>query len=264
MTDSSSSTDPIGGAPTAHWMDELGLAATFLTRLPWPAEIRTPRPLMAASWALPVVGVAVGVIGAIAFAVSERMGLPAAVAATIAVAATAMVTGALHEDGLADLADGFGGGRDATAKRRIMRDSRIGTYGVLTLILAVALKITCLTNLGSDAAGALVVAHGLGRAVIPGLARALPFAADDGLARQAGRPGRSGALWAAGIGAAVAVFVLPAGIGVAAALAAGLCAVGVGAVARRQIGGVTGDVFGAAEQAGEVAVLLVVTAYLAS
>lgn len=263
MTDSSSSPDPGSGAPTSRWADELGLAMAFLTRLPWPFPIRETRPLMAASWAFPAVGCAVGVIGGIAFALVDAAGLPGPAAAIVALAVTALATGALHEDGLADLADGFGGGRDADAKRRIMRDSRIGSYGVLALVLAVGFKAACLATLGADnAVAALIATHALARGVVPGLARALPFAAGDGLARSAGTPGRSGALWAAGISVVVALFVLPGGIGLAAALCAGIAALAIGVLARRQIGGVTGDVLGAAEQAAEIAALATVTAFL--
>lgn len=255
---------PVGGGLTARWLDELGLAYVFLTRLPWPRSIADTRPLMAASWAFPLVGALVGLISGVAFALADAVGLPGGAAAMIALVAAALVTGALHEDGLADLADGFGGGRDAEAKRRIMRDSRIGTYGVLALVLAVGLKAACLAAMDADSAVlALIATHAVARGVVPALTRALPFAAGDGVGRGAGKPGRDGALWAAGIALALAVFVLPAGIGIAAALAAAVAAGLVGALARRQIGGVTGDVLGAAEQAAEAAALAAVAAYLA-
>jgi adenosylcobinamide-GDP ribazoletransferase len=243
-------------------LEEIGLAVVFLTRLPWPFALGAERPLTAAAWAFPLAGALIGAVGALAFGAADALGLPPVAAALIAVAATALATGALHEDGLADVVDGFGGGRDAESKRRIMRDSRIGSYGVLALIVATGLKIACLASLGPDAAAALVAAHALGRGVLPGLARALPFAAEDGLARLAGRPGRPGALWSAGLAGVLALGLLPGGIGLAAAVAAVAAAIGVGALARRQIGGVTGDVLGAAEQMAEITVLLTITAYL--
>lgn len=252
------------GAPSSRWLEELALAMAFLTRLPWPTRIGDPRPLMTASWAFPAVGVAVGLIAGLAFAAAEGIGLPQTAAALVALAAAALATGALHEDGLADVADGFGGGRDAAAKRRIMRDSRIGSYGVLALVLAIGFKAACLSALsGENALAALIAAHALARGVLPALARSLPFAAEDGLGRSAGKPGRAGAAWAGGIALAVALFVLPAGIGLAAALAAAGGAILVGVLARQHIGGVTGDVLGAAEQAAETAALAVVAAYLA-
>jgi len=258
------SQSPISGRPTRAWPDELGLAAAFLTRLPWPGTLPHDRRLMDAAWAFPAVGVAVGLIAAFGWWVADGFGLPATVAAIVAVAASALATGALHEDGLADVADGFGGGRDPEAKRRIMRDSHIGSYGVLALILVTAAKLAALSALpdAASAVAALVAAHALGRAAIPALARWQPPAATDGSGRAAGRPDAAGALWPAAIGAVIAVAVLPGGIGVAAVLAVAAAAAGVGWLARRQIGGVTGDVFGAAEQAGELAVLLVAASYL--
>ncbi|NQW10047.1 MAG: adenosylcobinamide-GDP ribazoletransferase [Alphaproteobacteria bacterium] len=257
-------TDHTGGAPTRRWLDELGMATTFLTRLPWPRAVPHDRPLMAAAWALPLAGLLVGVVAAAALGLGMALSLPALASAALALAAGALASGALHEDGLADLADGFGGGRDAEAKRRIMRDSRIGSYGVLALVLVTAAKLAALTALLPVSVGvtALLVAHALGRAVIPALTYWQPFAADDGLARLAGRPDIKGAAWAGGIGLGIAVVLLPAGIGLAAAVAAAGAAAVVGWLARRQIGGVTGDVLGAAEQAAEVAALLTIAAYL--
>lgn len=206
----------------------------------------------------------IGLIGGVAFAVADTAGLPSGVCALIALAAAALASGALHEDGLADLVDGFGG-RDPEAKRRIMRDSRIGSYGVLALILAVGLKASALAAMDADTAVlAMIATHAVARGVLPGLARAVPFAPGDGLGRSAGRPGLPGALWALGIATAVALFVLPAGIGLAAAIAAIVAAVLIGALARRQIGGLTGDVLGAAEQVAEVAALAALSAYLAA
>ena len=236
----------------------------FLTRLPWPGRLPGDRPLMAAAWAFPVVGGAIGLIAALAWWVAHGLGLPPAATALVALAAAAMATGALHEDGLADVTDGFGGGGDPDAKRRIMRDSHIGSYGVLALVLGTAAKLAVLSALPdtATAAAALVAAHALGRAAIPGLAHYLPPAATDGRGHAAGRPDAVGALWAAGIGTGIALLVLPGGIGLAAALSAAAAAAGVGWLARRQIGGTTGDVFGAAEQLAEIAVLFAIASHL--
>src|SRR5579864_6859060 len=116
---------PIRRAP-GDWPDDLLIAAAFLTRMPIPTPAVLPGRLAQASWAFPLVGVGVG--------------LPTLAAALIAVAGTAALTGALHEDGLADTADGFGGGATPEAKLTIMRDSRNGAYGVLALIFSVALR----------------------------------------------------------------------------------------------------------------------------
>jgi len=265
MTGDAASPPPASGRPTGRWRDEAGLALVFLTRLPWPGPLPGDRPLMDAAWAFPAVGAAVGMLAAAGFWIADGLGLPVTVAALVAIGVAALATGALHEDGLADLADGFGGGRDAEATRRIMRDSRIGGYGALALILVVGAKAAGLAALPDveAAAAALVAAHALGRAVIPALAHLLPPAAADGRGRAAGRPDAGGALWAAGIGLGIAVLALPGGIGVAAGLAAAAAAAAIGWLAMRRIGGTTGDVFGAAEQAAETAALLAIVSYLA-
>jgi len=256
-------TAEVGGGPGARWRDDLGMAATFLTRLPWPLAVTHDRKLMAAAWAFPLVGAGVGAIGALVLGAALGLGLPPVAAALIAVAAAVLTTGGLHEDGLADCADGFGGGRDAEAKRRIMRDSRIGSYGVLALILLVGLKVVAVAGLAAIApelaAASMIAAHALARAAMPALARTAP-AATDGLARMAGRPTRLAVLWAAGIGAALAVALAPGGTGVVATLLAGGVAWGVGRLALRQIGGITGDVLGAAGQLAETAALLAILA----
>lgn len=264
MSDGISDSPRASGRPTARWRDELGLAVVFLTRLPWPGRLPADRPLMDAAWAFPAAGAAVGAAAALAAWAADGAGLPGPLAALAALGAALLVTGALHEDGLADVADGFGGGRDAESKRRIMRDSRIGSYGVLALVMAVAAKLLALAALPDieTMAAAMLAAHALGRAVIPALARWLPPAAPDGRGREAGRPDLGGALWAAAFGTAIAALALPAGVGLAAAIAAGGAALAVGCLARRQIGGATGDVFGAAEQVAEVAALLAVASHL--
>src|SRR5579862_1616236 len=112
------------------WRDELIAALTFLTRLPTGrAAANAPLSRLAdTSWAFPLVGLVIGAIGGIAYAIASALALPALAAALIAIAATALVTGGLHEDGLADTADGFGGGATRELKLEIMRDSRIGTF----------------------------------------------------------------------------------------------------------------------------------------
>src|SRR5579863_4322455 len=90
-----------------------------------------------ASWALPVAGLIIGLVGAVVYAIARRLGLPSDSAAVLALAATALSTGAIHEDGLADTADGLGGGRSRDSRLEIMRDSRIGTYGACALGLSI-------------------------------------------------------------------------------------------------------------------------------
>src|ERR1700759_1370209 len=124
------------------WRDEFLAAFTFLTRFP---------------------------LGGIAYAIASALALPALAAALIAIAATALVTGALHEDGLADTADGFGGGATREMKLEIMRDSRIGTFGVLALIFSVGLRAIAIADTGTrwHVFAALIAAHTLSRGVLP-------------------------------------------------------------------------------------------------
>ncbi len=117
--------------------------------------------LSRALWAAPVVGAVVGgLVGAAVYGFAHSLHIPPLPAAALAVAATAAVTGALHEDGLADVADGFGGGATRERKLDIMRDSRIGTYGVCALMLSFMLRVGALASLGDPAsvAAALICA----------------------------------------------------------------------------------------------------------
>src|SRR4051812_17521423 len=129
-------------------VDDLRVALAFYTRLP----VAQPTPadgaaLARAGWAAPLVGALIGALGALAYWIAIRLNLPPLVAATLAVGATLLLTGGLHEDGLADTADGFGGGAARQQILDIMRDSRIGTYGALALGISLLLRIGALSDL---------------------------------------------------------------------------------------------------------------------
>jgi len=132
--------------------DELKASLLFLTRLRYgsPAT-QSGAALAPAVWAFPIAGVIVGSIGALVYRLAERMGLPNWPAAALALAATMAVTGCLHEDGLADTVDGFGGGSSRESKLDIMRDSRIGAYGVCALVLSILLRASALASLSESA-----------------------------------------------------------------------------------------------------------------
>jgi adenosylcobinamide-GDP ribazoletransferase len=162
---------------------------------------------------------------------------------------------------LADVGDGFGGGRDREQKLAIMRDSRLGTYGALVLMTGFVARLAALASLPTAAIiPALVVAHALARTAIPPLATMMPIARDDGLGKSAGRPDAATAVIAVGIGVVIALLCLPAANAVLAVLVAAAAAAVMAMLASRQIGGVTGDVFGAVEQVAETAVLLMLAA----
>jgi adenosylcobinamide-GDP ribazoletransferase len=179
----------------------------------------------------------------------------------LAVTAGLLLTGALHEDGLADSADGLFGGVDRDHRLAIMRDSRHGTFAVLALVLSVALRAAALAQIGEAvfAGLALVAAHAGSRALLAAAMWALPPARGDGLGAAAGRP-RSATV--------VAALVIAFAIGAAAlgpmhgtiAIAIAAAAVAIAATtARRRIGGYTGDTLGAFQQIGEIAILLAAT-----
>jgi adenosylcobinamide-GDP ribazoletransferase len=238
------------------------LATAVLTRLPVATEPPEQGAIAAACWAFPLVGAGVGAVAAIVFVAAELLGLATPIAAPLAVFAGILLTGAFHEDGLADTADGFGGGRDAAAKLAIMRDSRHGTYGILALIGSVGLRAAAIAVLASplDAGMALVAAHVVSRAALPPLMRSLQSARPDGLAAAAGTPSRAAALISGVFGIAIALIFLGPGRGATALILTGIAVATMAVLARRQIGGYTGDVLGAFEQIGEIAMLLVAAA----
>jgi adenosylcobinamide-GDP ribazoletransferase len=247
------------------WREDFLVALTFLTRLPLRRAIAAPpvASLAGASWAFPLVGLVVGLFGGIVYRIALALSLPAIAAALIAVGATALITGGLHEDGLADTADGFGGGVTRADKLAIMQDSRTGVYGVLALVFSVALRVVALSQIGDGwrVLGALIASHALARGLLPIAMRLLEPARPDGLGAEAGRPERSVALAACGIAAAIALIAAGLRPGVAAAIAAGVAMAAVGWLAQRQIGGQTGDVLGAIEQCGEIAAVLAIAAW---
>lgn len=247
-----------------EWIDDFRVATSLLTRIPMPhPDGAVPTGLVRAQRVFPLVGAMIGLIVGLVDLLLLAMAVPPTVAAALALGASAALTGALHEDGLADVGDGFGGGRDRAAKLLIMRDSRLGTYGALVLLVGFSARLFALASLPAAlAVPGLVVAYALGRAAIPVLAVNMPFARDDGLGKSAGRPDVAGAVTAVVIAVVIAWLCLPAKV---AFLAVALTVAGAAAMAFlawRQIGGVTGDVFGAAEQVAETAVLVMLAASL--
>jgi len=212
---------------------------------------------------VPVAGALLAAIGALALAFADAVGLPPLVCAGLAVGVQLLATGALHEDGLADVADGFGGGATRERKLEIMRDSRIGAYGAAALALSLLLRVGALGallehGLGAAAAGMILAGAASRAAALAPLALLDPARA-DGLGAGAGRLGSGGVVAAAATASIIAVLLGLGGIGLGRAiLALGLAlaaALAMAAIARRQIGGQTGDVAGAAQQLAEIACL---------
>ncbi|MBT4625472.1 MAG: adenosylcobinamide-GDP ribazoletransferase [Rhodospirillales bacterium] len=241
---------------------DIALVLSFLTRLPVGAASFNGRTLAQAAWAFPFAGLVVGGMGGAVLYGFAFMGWSAGLAVLLAMALMALMTGGLHEDGLADVADGFGGGNDPATKLAIMHDSRIGTYGVLALIFSVGIRALALIEIQQsvNAFVVLVAAAVFSRAILPAMMAIQPHARDDGLSVVAGRPSGGGALLAIIIGGGISFDVFYPDI-VVTLIAMGLAASGVlllGVIAKRQIGGQTGDVIGAAQQIAETLFLIAV------
>jgi adenosylcobinamide-GDP ribazoletransferase len=239
---------------------DLKASIAFLTRLPISrATAASGADVSRAAWAFPLAGVLVGLIAAVIYAIAHKLGLPAWIAAVLAVVAALATTGCLHEDGLADTADGFGGGETRERKLEIMRDSRIGTYGVCALTLSILLRVVALASLANPFAAlwALIAAHGAARATLPVFMALVPPARSDGLAYAAGRPSGERVITASVLG----IVILAIGLGPAHGIAALIILLVVIALMAwlsvAQIDGQTGDVLGAVEQVSEIVILLV-------
>ncbi len=236
---------------------ELLACLVFYTRLPLNAGDDAGRSFAEAQWAAPLAGLAVALCGALAFWLAAVLALPRLLGGLIAVGATMLATGALHEDGLSDTFDGFGGGRTREQKLEIMRDSRVGSYGAAALVFSVLLRAGALAAIAAPAlvAIALIAAHMSARALMPVFMRLLAPARRDGLSAGVGAIPQRTAAAALVLGAAA---LLP--LGLAAAVSAALVLLVwtfvLRRLAERQIGGQTGDVLGTLEQGAEILVLL--------
>lgn len=231
----------------------------LLTRLPVPFTL--PRP--AGVWVWPFVGLVVGSIALGVGALALWLGVSVGVAAVLVMALQATLTGGLHEDGLADCADGFWGGHTIARRQEIMKDSRIGSYGALALMLALLARWSALAALmTAEAWGLALAAMILSRAAMGLVMAGLPNARKGGLSAQHGQPPMRAAL--AGLGLALVLgLVLAGGGALTLGLIAGLAAGGLALVARAKIGGQTGDVLGATQVLAEIAALAAATSLVA-
>ncbi len=235
--------------------DDTLSSLAFFSRLPVPrSDSRFDLEKSAAGW--PVAGLVLALGPAIVFLVARAVDFPVLVAAVMALALMAALTGAMHEDGLADTFDGFGGGDTAEAKLAIMRDSRLGTYGALALVFTLLTKLAALSAIGLRpglAALALVLAAVVSRSLALWHWHDTLPARAEGMAHAAGRPDLP-ALAVGMAAGAVAALVLLIAFGVGALLGVLMAAAGVGlfsSLSARQIGGHTGDTVGAAQQIAE-------------
>jgi adenosylcobinamide-GDP ribazoletransferase len=235
------------------------LAATqFLTRIP----IRLRRePDVAASvpW-FPVVGAIVGgLVGGVSAGLWHLV--PPLVAAAVAIAFGLLITGAFHEDGLADVADAFGGGWTVERRLEILKDSRHGSYGVAALSTSIVIRVLCLGSMPGPAAmlAAAIAAHAIARGAAVALMGVAPLATHEGLGADYGQ---STTVHRAIIGALAGLGIAAVAVGWWVGPLAGAMVVSIVAVrwlAMRKIGGISGDVLGACEQIAECLGLVVLS-----
>jgi adenosylcobinamide-GDP ribazoletransferase len=238
---------------------ELGAAFALLTRLP---VYRLPLPRVMASaeavWAYPIVGAAVGVIGGTIYWITHSLSCPPALAALCALIAMISATGAMHEDGLADFADGLGGDTKERSLS-IMRDHQIGAYGVIALVLSLATRATTVALIAEPRAvmAALIAADAGSRLSAVLIMAALPPARTDGLSASVGSPPVGLSAIALGLTCIIAWLLLPFAIALLLILSAIVSAIFIGRLALLRLGGQTGDVLGAGSQVCECLALMV-------
>ncbi len=251
------------------------LALQFFTRIPVTGRLAqwvgySPAMLRASAAHFPAVGWVVGAIGALALAGALAL-WPPLVAAVLCTVVTVLVTGAFHEDGLADVADGLGGASTRERALEIMKDSRIGAFGAIAVVLALGLKFALLAALAGQGAfvacAALLAAHVLSRLAPLAVMRASPYVGGEGGKSKPMADAVSGASVAVAVGwslPAAALLVVVGGVvnGVAALIAAAGVAVFMVRLLRRRLGGFTGDGLGATQQLSELAIYLALAARL--
>jgi len=253
-------------------LDDLRASLAFLTIIPGSAlgEAAGAKPdFKRGAQVFPIVGALIGLAGGAVLVLAVALDVPPVVSAALAVTAIVLLTGALHEDGLADTADGFGGGATSERKLEIMDDSAVGAYGATALVLALLLRVVTLAALvpsgGVRAAAVLLAAEAASRAAMVRLWHELPAARLGGMAEGTGPPDSQAMLTALIVAAVIVVLAVMPTFGFWATLAAAALTIAVAFVFARltalQIGGRTGDTLGACQQVTAVAFLVGVTPF---
>ncbi len=242
-------------------LQDLKVAALFLTR--FPIQLDGPvnmRDLAGAVYAFPIMGAAVGLLGGLGFAAATWAGLPSLPAALLGILAMVLATGALHEDGLADTADALGAGGDRKRALEIMRDSRIGSFGALALMMALLARLMALAPMWDPKiVGAVLVAAAMAsRAVMPVVMLLQPSARATGLAAETGRPEPFRVMIGTFIAIGAVVLLLPLAKAVPALIAMTVTSLLFATWLGRRFGGCTGDTLGAVQQVAEIAFLLAI------
>ncbi|NKI18416.1 adenosylcobinamide-GDP ribazoletransferase [Spongiibacter sp. KMU-166] len=236
------------------------LALGFLTRIPVPNDPEfSQKKLDGAALYFPAVGLVVGAIAAATYLIGEYLFNDRSVAVLLSMAAGLLLTGAFHEDGLADSLDGFGGGWRRDDVLRIMKDSRIGSYGAAGLFAVLALKAAALMALDTSAqvAAAMIFAHVASRWLAISYLLDLAYVSGEGKSKPLATRIDLRQYLLAGMPVLILLPLLPLQTIVVAALALVVFRLGFAAYLRKRIGGYTGDALGAAQQMGEVLFYLV-------
>ena len=245
--------------------EDILLALTFFTRIPIHFITKYDRTLMQACWCFPLIGAGIGLAGGTLFCILLVVQIPVAISAVTTICFIVILTGALHEDGLADTADGLGGGDNKKSKIEKLRDSKVGSYGELAILLITLIKLNAIITLATGkpyeiAIISIICVHSLSRfsiIVIPYFS--IP-ASDEGLARYAGKPETRGVIGGLLLTSILIFLLLPFEQATTSAVLATLASGVIGLLANFQIKGYTGDILGAAQQVSEATVLV----YLAS
>ena len=236
---------------------DLATSLALLTRLPIKARFERGAK---AAWAYPLVGVVLTLLAAVPTSLALTAGLAPSFAALIWLACSIILTGAMHEDGLAETVDGFWGGWDIPRRLEIMKDSQIGSYGVLALCLSFAARWMAVSMLlvTDHWMLSLMVVATLSRAAMPAVMCALPHARNAGLSQSQGRPSLATTTLAALLAVALAIGILG-----TASLALIIIALGIAGtvtrIAKAKIAGQTGDILGATQQLVEIGLLMALT-----
>ncbi len=237
-------------------LSDISAALSLLTRLPLPVDHELAAKRAAyATWAYPLVGAILGLIAGIIGCLLYWFGTPSSIAALVALISLVMLSGGLHEDGLADCADGFGGAFDKSRRLEIMKDSRIGAFGAIALILFLIGRAETMDALIANSFIPALIAVGAASRLPMALAMyAMPNARGSGLASTVGKPPETSLIIAI-ITTLALCFIMIGWSGIFIFGWAMIAAILMGIIAHRSIGGYTGDVLGAMQQCAELAAL---------
>lgn len=239
---------------------DIWVALSLLSRLPVPVDHDVAGKRAAnASWAYPVAGGLMGLVAGLVGWSLMAVGFSAGISAGVALIVLVMISGALHEDGLADCADGLWGGTTTVNRLAIMKDSRIGVYGTLALILFIGLRWQAI-SVQTDVAiiQVMVLVGAISRMPLPWIMAKYENARTNGLSKSVGTPSQQTVMIGFFTGAVVAVLAV--GLtGLLAFLAAGLIAILLIRYVQTKITGQTGDILGGIQQVVETALLILMT-----